>query len=135
MPEEVRAAGGVVWRRDDGGRVEVLIVHRDHYDDWTFPKGKLDAGETWEEAALREVEEETGIVPVLGPELVSTDYRDGHGRSKRVRYWSMTVDRSTGFEPNDEISSVQWLTEADAVDRLTYDRDRTVLESFTSRSP
>ena len=82
---EVLAAGGVV-RRD--GRI--LLVHRPKYDDWTLPKGKLDAGEGFEEAALREVEEETGFRCELGDELEPTAYTDGKGREKLVRYWEMT---------------------------------------------
>lgn len=135
MVEEIQAAGGVVWRRRGGGDVEVLLVHRDRYDDWTFPKGKLDLGESWEQAAVREVHEETGVIAVLGAELASTRYRDGHGRAKRVRYWSMTVDHETGFEPNDEISALEWVALADAGRLLTYQRDRPVLESFVATSP
>lgn len=132
---EAQAAGGVVWRRNADGEVEVLLVHRDRYDDWTFPKGKLDPDEGWEQAAVREVHEETGVVAVLGPELAATEYRDGNGRSKRVRYWSMTVDHETGFEPNDEISALAWVSLADAARSLTYERDRPVLESFISTAP
>ena len=80
----VRAAGGIVRR--DG---EVLVVHRPKYDDWSFPKGKLDEGERWEDAALREVEEETGFRCSLGPELGSTAYTDSRGRPKVARYWLM----------------------------------------------
>src|SRR5437660_9288690 len=87
----VRAAGGVVWRRDDNGVVEVVLVHRPQYDDWSLPKGKLDPGESDEEAALREVEEETGLRGRLETELSSTRYKDRYGRDKIVRYWSMPV--------------------------------------------
>ena len=130
----VRAAGGVVWREVDDGAVEVLVVHRQRYDDWTFPKGKLDPGESWEQAAVREVFEETGVVPVLGRELAATDYVDNRGRPKRARYWAMAVAADTGFEADDEISAREWLRAADVPDRLTYDRDLAVLRSFT-RSP
>jgi len=99
--DEVRAAGGILWRRDDGDAVEVLVIHRERYDDWTFPKGKLDPGETWEQAAVREVWEETAIVAVLGAEVATTDYRDHNGRAKRVRYWAMVVAADEGFVPND----------------------------------
>jgi 8-oxo-dGTP diphosphatase len=88
--EVVRAAGGVVWRTGEHGAVEVLLVHRPKYDDWTFPKGKLDAGEGEAEAALREVQEETGFRCVLGPELESSFYEDNRGRPKTVRYWAMS---------------------------------------------
>ena len=89
----VRAAGGLVWRRDDAGRVEIAMIHRPSYDDWTFPKGKRDPGETTKECALREVLEETGLVCELGIELTRTAYIDRKGRPKSVRYWTMTVRR------------------------------------------
>ena len=86
---EVRAAGGVVWRRRTGPGYDVLLVHRPKYDDWTLPKGKADDGESDEDCALREVEEETGLRCLLGPELVAVDYRDRYDRPKHVRYWTM----------------------------------------------
>lgn len=129
--ELVRAAGGVVWRRrPDGGGQEIVLVHRGRYDDWSFPKGKLDPGESWEEAAVREVREETGILPLLGHELASTEYVDSHGRPKLARYWAMAVGDDTGFTPNDEIDAREWMPVADVAARLSYDRDRAVLESF-----
>jgi 8-oxo-dGTP diphosphatase len=115
---EVKAAGGVV-RRD--GRI--AVVHRPRYDDWSLPKGKLDPGETWEEAALREVREETGLECELGEELSSTRYHDRKGRSKLVRYWLM--DPVAGeFGPNDEVDELRWLTPAEAAALLTYPRDQ-----------
>jgi 8-oxo-dGTP diphosphatase len=77
---EVRAAGGVVWRRADG-TVELALIHRPRYDDWSLPKGKLDPGESWEAAAEREVEEEIGLRLRRGPELPPVAYRDGKGRA------------------------------------------------------
>ena len=85
---EVKASGGVVWRRGDDG-VEIVVAHRPRYDDWSLPKGKLDKGESWEQAALREVEEEVGLKCRLGPELEPTSYEDRKGRAKVVRYWLM----------------------------------------------
>ena len=128
--EVIEAAGGVVWRRGDDGRVEVLIVHRPKYDDWTLPKGKLDPGEGHEQAALREVEEETGLRPALGPELRSTEYEDRFGRPKRVRYWAMEAVEGE-FEPNREVDEVRWLGVEQARDVLSYDRDREVLDAFS----
>ena len=104
----VKAAGGLPWRvRDDHG-VEVLLVHRPRYDDWTFPKGKLDPGESVEQAAHREVEEETGLRGVLGRELPPSEYVDGKGRAKVVRYWEMTITEGE-FVPNDEVDEIRWL--------------------------
>lgn len=134
MVEPVRAAGGVVHRRGADG-LEVVLVHRDRYDDWTFPKGKLDPGETWEQAAVREVFEETGIVPVLGRELPSTAYRDHKGRSKVVRYWTMTVAAEVGFEANAEITARCWVPVERASDVLSYERDRALLRDVVRGSP
>ncbi len=100
-PTIVHAAGGVVWRPGDDGD-EVLLVHRSRYDDWTIPKGKLDPGETWEQAAVREVFEETAVVPVLGAELASIAYDDQKGRPKQVRYWAMAVAAELDWEPDDD---------------------------------
>lgn len=120
----VRAAGGIVRR--DG---EVLVIHRPRYDDWSFPKGKLDDGESWEDGALREVEEETGLRCSLGPEVASTSYTDSRGRPKLVRYWLMRPE-SGEFEPTDEVDEIAWLNPEDAVARLSYGRDRELLESL-----
>jgi 8-oxo-dGTP diphosphatase len=104
----------------------VALVHRPKYDDWTFPKGKLHPGEGFEEAALREVEEETGLVCELGDELPPTTYRDARGRSKIVRWWSMTVVDGD-FEPNDEVDELRWVTPAEARALLSYERDRSLV--------
>jgi len=122
----VRAAGGVVWRRDPSGALETLVVHRPRYDDWTLPKGKLLPGERDEECALREVEEETGLRCELGRELPSSRYRDRHDRPKVVRFWAM---RPLGgeFRPHAEVDDVRWLPLPAAGAALTYERDRAVL--------
>jgi 8-oxo-dGTP diphosphatase len=121
-PREVEAAGGVVIRPGEEG-YEICVVHRPKYGDWTLPKGKLDEGETFEEAALREVEEETGLRCELGPELQSTHYTDSRGRPKLVRYWLMEQVEGE-FQPNDEVDEMRWMTPHEAVDSLTYERDR-----------
>jgi 8-oxo-dGTP diphosphatase len=122
----VRAAGGVVLRGAEP-HTEVLLVHRPRYDDWTFPKGKCDDGERDEDAARREVEEETGLRCTLGPEIDGTSYVDGRGRPKVVRYWSMTPVGGS-FVPNDEVDEITWLAPGEARSRLTYDHDRLVLD-------
>ena len=125
----IEAAGGVVWRRGSKGSLKVLLVHRDRYDDWSFPKGKLDDGETHHHAALREVEEETGLRCKTGDELPEVRYDDRKGRAKRVRYWSMEPVGGS-FEPNDEVDEVRWLSVADAKDALSYAHDLRVLDGL-----
>jgi 8-oxo-dGTP diphosphatase len=117
-PQEVRAAGGVLVR--DG---RVLVIHRPKYDDWSLPKGKLEDGESWEDAALREVEEETGLRCELGEELPSVRYRDAKGRAKRVRYWLM-AGCDGEFEPNDEVDETRWVGRGEALKLLSHAHDR-----------
>jgi 8-oxo-dGTP diphosphatase len=128
LTREVRAAGGVVWRRRDGDEVEVLLVHRPRYRDWTFPKGKVEDGETDEQAAVREVEEETGLRCELGPELPSTAYTDLKLRPKRVRYWAM--EATADGEAGSEVDEVQWVSIEEAPERLSHRRDREVLRAL-----
>ncbi len=125
----VEAAGGVIVRDGEAG-TEVCLVHRPRYDDWTFPKGKLDPGESFEEAALREVEEETGLRCTLESELPTRHYRDNKDREKIVRYWQMEVDEDPGFEPNNEVDELRWLPMAEAAELLTYERDRGLLQGL-----
>ena len=113
----VRAAGGLVIRSEQTpAAVEVLLVHRARYNDWSFPKGKLDKGESFEDAALREVAEETGLVCRLNGELDRIRYLDAAGRPKIVRYWRMIpVDGDIGdFVLNDEIDGVRWVPAEEA---------------------
>ncbi len=119
---EVRAAGGIVRRAGTRG-VEILVVHRPRYDDWSLPKGKLDAGESFEDAAIREVLEETGVRARLGEELEPVRYRDGKGRDKLVRYWVMEVHDEGAFAPNDEVDEIRWIAPAEAEEQLSYLRD------------
>ncbi len=128
VDDVVRAAGGVVWRRGPAG-TEILLVHRPKYDDWSLPKGKLDGDETAAEAALREVEEETGLRCSLGEELPPVTYTDRHGRAKVVRYWAMQP-LGGRFRPNDEVDEVRWVTPAGAGALLSYGRDRRVTRSL-----
>lgn len=118
----IRAAGGVVM--NDAG--EMAVVYRPKYDDWTLPKGKLESGESWEQAAVREVFEETGLECELGAELGSVSYTDRHGQEKTVRYWRMTVTGGQ-FTANREVSELRWLAPAQAAQQLSFDRDREIL--------
>jgi 8-oxo-dGTP pyrophosphatase MutT (NUDIX family) len=125
----IEAAGGAIWRTTGKGATKVLLVHRDRYDDWTLPKGKLEPGETHHQAALREVEEETGFVCSTGAELPEVRYRDRKDRAKRVRYWAMEIERGD-FEPNDEVDEIRWLLLEDATALLTYAHDQVVLDGL-----
>jgi 8-oxo-dGTP pyrophosphatase MutT (NUDIX family) len=122
----VLAAGGFVTRDGDAGR-ELAVVHRPRYDDWGLPKGKLDKGEGFEQAALREVEEETGLRCTLGRLLGDTSYRDQKGRAKLVRYFEMEPG-SGEFTPSDEVDELRWLPLRDAPALLSYDFDRELVE-------
>ena len=117
-----QAAGGLVVRETVSGP-EIAVVHRPRYGDWSLPKGKLADGESFEDAALREVEEETGLRCELGEELEPARYTDRKGRDKLVRFWVMRPVRGE-FEPNDEVDELRWLAPADAVALLDYDHDR-----------
>ena len=135
---QVLAAGGVVWRpslvADDDGTTrpgaEIILVHRPRYDDWSFPKGKLERGETFEEAALREVAEECGLVCELGRELPSVTYLDGKRRLKLVRYWEMRVVGTVPWSPNREIDARRWVSFDEAAAVLSYPHDRELLDKL-----
>jgi 8-oxo-dGTP pyrophosphatase MutT (NUDIX family) len=129
MARTVRAAGGVVWRRKGAAAIEIVLVHRPAYADWAYPKGKLHAGESEEDAALREVEEETGLRCHLGAELETTSYRDSLGRPKTVRYWEMSVVEGE-LAPANEIDDARWVSLEEADRMLTYERDRSLLQTF-----
>ena len=138
-PRVIHAAGGVVWRRrpprnpeDAKDRVEVLLVHRPGYDDWTFPKCKPDKGESLPVTAVREIQEETGYTVRLGHPLPETMYRV-KGGMKRVSYWvARPVGKPAEFKPNDEIDEVRWVRVKEARKLLTYDHDRILLKAFTA---
>ena len=128
----VRAAGGVIVRHTPGHEPEVLLIHRPRRDDWTFPKGKLEPGESYQACALREVAEETGLRCLLGEELPQTSHVDHKGRLKIVRYWVM---RPIAGEPEAryEIDVVRWLPVDRAMRLLTYQHDRVLLEVFAGQ--
>ena len=130
---EVRAAGGLVVD-SSGDEVTIAVVHRPRHDDWSLPKGKLDPGESWEEAARREVAEETGFDCELAEELEPARYRDRHGRSKIVRFWRMRP-LSGEFEPGEEVDELRWLRVGEAVGLLSYDHDRILVQGLESGGP
>ena len=117
----VQAAGGLIVRRQ-GETLELVVVHRPAHEDWSFPKGKLEPGETFELAALREVREETGMACRLVRFIGHTEYVDRKGRPKAVAYWVMAAEGGF-FTPNDEVDELRWLRLEDASRLLSYPRD------------
>jgi 8-oxo-dGTP diphosphatase len=127
----VRAAGGIVLREAAGGRREVAVVHRPGRDDWSLPKGKLGTDESFEDCALREVQEETGLRCRMRRFAGFTEYRDRRDRPKIVAYWFMDV-LDGQFSPSDEVDEMQWLELTIARRALTYERDRDLIGSLGS---
>lgn len=117
---QVRAGGGVVL--DEQRRV--VVIHRPRYDDWSLPKGKCDGDESFADAAVREVEEETGLVCRCLEELASHEYIDRKGRPKLVRWWRMALVEHRPFVVNDEVDELRWVAAAEAEALLTYEHDR-----------
>jgi 8-oxo-dGTP diphosphatase len=126
---ELKAAGAVVWRVGSDGDIEVALIHRPRYDDWSFPKGKLLPGETLAEAAVREVGEETGFRCRMGEVIGSHRYRDSRARWKEVTYWLMEWVEGL-FDPSDEVDRLRWVPLAEAELVLTYDRDHELLRQL-----
>jgi len=121
----IRAAGGLLWR--DGPRgAEIAVVHRPRYDDWSLPKGELEAGESWEEAAVREVAEETGCEVHISDFAGSLSY-EVRGSPKEVRFWNMAVAGDCAFRPDDEVDELRWLSFAEALETLDYELERCLL--------
>nr|WP_316959535.1 NUDIX hydrolase [Streptomyces sp. TRM68367] len=125
----VQAAGCVLWRRSPvDGELEICLVHRPKYDDWSHPKGKLKRGEDPLAGALREVEEETGYAAALGARLPTSRYT-ANGRPKQVSYWAAEALYGA-FAPNHEVDRILWLPPGTARDRLTQPRDRTLVDAL-----
>jgi 8-oxo-dGTP diphosphatase len=137
MPEMVtpiRAAGGVVWRREPGHDLEIVLVHRARFDDWTLPKGKLKRREHAIVGAAREVREETGLRTSVGPRLPTVTYDVWSGGAlveKVVDYWAMVVVADLGFAPGSEVDGLAWLPLDEAIARVTYPHDAKVLAAFS----
>src|SRR5688572_13336263 len=124
----VQAAGGLVVAQD--GRI--AVIHRPRYDDWSLPKGKLEPGESFEQAALREIEEECNLRCELHEELASDQYMVRKGR-KIVRWWRMSVVEDLGFEPHEEVDELRWPMPVGAADLVSYDHDRSLIAGTRPR--
>jgi 8-oxo-dGTP diphosphatase len=130
----IRAAGCVLWRPAPSGRgIEIALIHRPKYDDWSHPKGKLKPGETARECAVREVLEETGQACALGDRLPTVRYA-AKGRPKEVRYWSARALGGT-FTPGREVDRLVWLPPAAARARLTRAQDRELVDALPAATP
>jgi 8-oxo-dGTP diphosphatase len=126
----IRGAGVILWRERQPLELEVALVHRQRYDDWTFPKGGVELGESPIHTAYRECKEEVGITPVLGPYIGDVTYKL-QGEKKRVDYWMAKVGKSDEtFAPGDEVDKVSWTSIKEARHFLTYEEDRTLLSRF-----
>lgn len=121
----IKAAGGLVWRDSARGR-EVAVIHRARYGDWTLPKGKLNPGEDWKDAAVREVKEETGCSVQVKDFAGTVSYETG-GRQKVVQYWNMEPVGESKFEPSEEVAEIRWLSVQKALEVLDYDGEREIL--------
>ena len=129
----IRAAGAIIWREHSPFDLEVLVIHRPQYDDWSFPKGKVDDNESAIAAAYREVKEETGVDAVFGQYLGTTSYKvEDH--KKKVKYW-MAREKGTSapFVPNSEVDKIEWVDVKTARHFLTHDEDRDLLDEFVSK--
>ena len=129
MSSPILAAGAVLWRKSEKKKIEVLIIHRPKYDDWTFPKGKAEIGEPLIACAYREVLEETNIETAFGPYLGEVEYLTNDGK-KKVSFWSAKLVKEKDFKPNTEVDQLKWVEVTKVKELLTLDTDRKILEQF-----
>ena len=134
MSATILAAGAVLWRKSEKKKIEVLIIHRPKYDDWTFPKGKAEIGEPLIACAYREVLEETNIETAFGPYLGEVEYLTNDGK-KKVSFWSAKVVKEKEFKPNAEVDQLKWVEVTKVKELLTLDTDRKILEQFLQIEP
>ncbi|MEY4418637.1 MAG: hypothetical protein RIQ88_1075 [Actinomycetota bacterium] len=130
---KVLAAGAVLWRKENN-ELKVLLIHRQRYNDWSWPKGKVDNGELLAEAAVREIREETGLKVHLGPKLDILEYKLDNGHKKQVHYWSAEVTdtaiKRQNFIPDEEVASFEWLSIKEAKKKLSYPHDKKPLDKL-----
>jgi 8-oxo-dGTP diphosphatase len=131
----IRAAGALLWRENSQLEIEIALIHRPRYGDWSLPKGKVDDGETTLQCAYREVFEETGVRAQFTRELGSVEYLES-GESKRVKYWAAKAPSfDQQFKVNEEVDEIRWLNPADATSLATHDSDKSIIENFLSQEP
>lgn len=130
MTDVITAAGGLVFSEVDG-EMRVLVIHRPRYDDWSFPKGKHDAGETDDTTALREIQEETNVIGRIVSRLADVVYMTPNDNPKRVTYFGVRAVQTPKFKPNSEVDRIEWLTKKQARKRLTYPHDVELLKSVS----
>jgi 8-oxo-dGTP pyrophosphatase MutT (NUDIX family)/phosphohistidine phosphatase SixA len=125
----IRAAGALLWRESSAGEIEVALVHRPRYGDWSLPKGKIDENETALACAYREVFEETGIKARFTRQLGSVEYED-NGAQKRVKYWVAQALGASDFVANEEVDQLRWLKPSDSIELATHQSDKEMIERF-----
>jgi len=131
----IRAAGALLWRENSQLEIEIALIHRPRYGDWSLPKGKVDDGETTLQCAYREVFEETGVKAQFTRELGSVEYLES-GESKRVKYWAAKAPSfDQQFKVNEEVDEIRWLNPVDATSLATHDSDKSIIENFLSQEP
>jgi len=131
----IRAAGALLWRETTERTIEIALIHRPKYDDWTLPKGKIEEGETALQCAFRELIEETGITASFTRQLGTVEYEES-GQRKRVIFWAAQCAKDASqFIANEEVDQLEWLSPELALSKATHESDQQMIENFLSQSP